>query len=241
MATDGLFFFKQKTACEISTRDWSSDVCSSDLIRSRIAPGATSAISADRDGRVLLAEDNQLLLWSPRSDAATSAAKPVSAPPCGSGSACGDADLVELARLDKRVVRIEPCDGGALIELADHSVVRHSLTPGTPARPLLAAASRPPLISRDGKLIVGETINAQLVVVETATSASWDLPGYFTAPDLLTIAPTTRRFVQSRFGRRALWTLPLAPPDLGRWLDERTNAIIDGDDVLTWSSPSTRP
>src|ERR1044071_373573 len=27
-----LFFFKQKTAYEISTRDWSSDVCSSDLV-----------------------------------------------------------------------------------------------------------------------------------------------------------------------------------------------------------------
>src|ERR1044071_339256 len=28
-----IFFFKQKTAYEISTRDWSSDVCSSDLSR----------------------------------------------------------------------------------------------------------------------------------------------------------------------------------------------------------------
>ena len=28
----GFFFFKQKTAYEISSRDWSSDVCSSDLI-----------------------------------------------------------------------------------------------------------------------------------------------------------------------------------------------------------------
>src|SRR5216110_1828201 len=27
------FFFKQKTAYEISSRDWSSDVCSSDLVR----------------------------------------------------------------------------------------------------------------------------------------------------------------------------------------------------------------
>jgi len=26
------FFFKQKTAYEISARDWSSDVCSSDLV-----------------------------------------------------------------------------------------------------------------------------------------------------------------------------------------------------------------
>src|ERR1044071_4987340 len=29
------FFFKQKTAYEISTRDWSSDVCSSDLFCAR--------------------------------------------------------------------------------------------------------------------------------------------------------------------------------------------------------------
>src|ERR1044071_10362986 len=29
------FFFKQKTAYEISTRDWSSDVCSSDLLVGR--------------------------------------------------------------------------------------------------------------------------------------------------------------------------------------------------------------
>ena len=28
----GVFFFKQKTAYEIGTGDWSSDVCSSDLM-----------------------------------------------------------------------------------------------------------------------------------------------------------------------------------------------------------------
>ena len=32
----GFFFFKQKTAYEIGTGDWSSDVCSSDLTRCRI-------------------------------------------------------------------------------------------------------------------------------------------------------------------------------------------------------------
>ena len=31
----GFFFFKQKTAYEIVSRDWSSDVCSSDLFRYR--------------------------------------------------------------------------------------------------------------------------------------------------------------------------------------------------------------
>src|SRR3546814_8970932 len=35
------FFFKQKTAYEMRISDWSSDVCSSDLMRQ--APSATSA------------------------------------------------------------------------------------------------------------------------------------------------------------------------------------------------------
>src|ERR1044071_1686129 len=34
------FFFKQKTAYEISTRDWSSDVCSSDLPLVQLDVGA---------------------------------------------------------------------------------------------------------------------------------------------------------------------------------------------------------
>src|ERR1043166_9911466 len=34
-----LFFFKQKTAYEIPKRDWSSDVCSSDLLRPVMACG----------------------------------------------------------------------------------------------------------------------------------------------------------------------------------------------------------
>src|SRR3546814_5581541 len=35
-----VFFFKQKTAYEMRISDWSSDVCSSDLYRSRQAEGA---------------------------------------------------------------------------------------------------------------------------------------------------------------------------------------------------------
>src|SRR5213079_3687973 len=36
------FFFKQKTAYEITTGDWSSDVCSSDLVSSSAPPNVTS-------------------------------------------------------------------------------------------------------------------------------------------------------------------------------------------------------
>src|SRR6056300_913689 len=47
----GLFFFKQKTAYEISECDWSSDVCSSDLARDECANDArrTRRDDAKRD------------------------------------------------------------------------------------------------------------------------------------------------------------------------------------------------
>ena len=54
------FFFKQKTAYEIGTGDWSSDVCSSDLIRvlhrmRSLQPAASvfPAGSCDRSARIL--------------------------------------------------------------------------------------------------------------------------------------------------------------------------------------------
>src|SRR3546814_4633343 len=44
-----VFFFKQKTAYEMRISDWSSDVCSSDLKRSRpsawVAPAASACIT----------------------------------------------------------------------------------------------------------------------------------------------------------------------------------------------------
>src|SRR3546814_8415345 len=49
-----VFFFKQKTAYEMRISDWSSDVCSSDLIVADIRPpepwnsGALAPISGDR-------------------------------------------------------------------------------------------------------------------------------------------------------------------------------------------------
>src|SRR5213595_3997204 len=51
----GFFFFKQKTAYEITEGDWSSDVCSSDLHGQRDAGrvrGARSRPRADQHGRL---------------------------------------------------------------------------------------------------------------------------------------------------------------------------------------------
>src|SRR3546814_4443946 len=41
-----VFFFKQKTAYEMRISDWSSDVCSSDLLRERMGSAAVAAADA---------------------------------------------------------------------------------------------------------------------------------------------------------------------------------------------------
>jgi len=185
------------------------NLATNDLERTRVVPGATWVLSGDRTGRALVAQDNRLMMWQ--------------------------RDLVEIDRPDQRILRIEPCDDGALLELSNHTVVRSTLVPGAALKTILAPSTRSPLISRDGKLVIGESINNQVVVFETATQATWDLPAYFNWRELATISPGARRFVQVGYGQLALWTLPFAPPDLSRWLADRTNAVNDGDYALSWS------
>ena len=54
----GVFFFKQKTAYEIYQCDWSSDVCSSDLLYS---PGQLANSSMKADNCLVIACQN--LMW----------------------------------------------------------------------------------------------------------------------------------------------------------------------------------
>ena len=56
-----IFFFKQKTAYEIVSRDWSSDVCSSDLAVYQAEPGEDEIYP---DGLILAAAQEELRLLS---------------------------------------------------------------------------------------------------------------------------------------------------------------------------------
>jgi hypothetical protein len=112
--------------------------------------------------------------------------------------------------------------------------VRTALVAGAPIQSILPPSSKRPLISADGHLVVGESVNGQVIVVEIPTRSAWDLPAYYGSFDLLSISPTTRRFVHGGFGQLALWTLPLAPPELRAWLDERTNAATNAEHHLIW-------
>src|SRR3546814_18735963 len=62
-----VFFFKQKTAYEMRISDWSSDVCSSDLVRRWPgAPGQPVAAAGDAGGAGRPVGGGQHGLWRPR-------------------------------------------------------------------------------------------------------------------------------------------------------------------------------
>ncbi|HET7504792.1 MAG TPA: serine/threonine-protein kinase [Kofleriaceae bacterium] len=191
------------------------DLATGALERAHVSPGMRGLVAAARAGSVLVAEDDRLYLW--------------------------DRDLVELARLHQQITRIVPVDDGALLELADRSMVRAALTPGAPVMLVVAGANQGPLVSDDGRLVVGQTVNDQALVFETATRATWNLPAYSASFQLMAISPSTRRLVQAGFGQLALWTLPLAGGELRPWLDERTNAVTDRDHRLIWQWPPPSP
>src|SRR3546814_6088151 len=48
-----LLFFKQKTAYEMRISDWSSDVCSSDLIEEIPIAAGVAVVGPARDGRII--------------------------------------------------------------------------------------------------------------------------------------------------------------------------------------------
>src|SRR3546814_6377870 len=63
-----IFFFKQKTAYELRISDWSSDVCSSDLYRSRLIDSSIATlplILGERRFRWLKLDDAEIALeWN---------------------------------------------------------------------------------------------------------------------------------------------------------------------------------
>src|SRR3546814_19529031 len=60
-----LFFFKQKTAYEMRISDWSSDVCSSDLILAVTAALATASAPSMAQTKVTISQAFQSMLYLP--------------------------------------------------------------------------------------------------------------------------------------------------------------------------------
>src|SRR6059058_2063694 len=120
------FFFKQKTAYEMSLRDWSSDVCSSDLLakaRERLAEirGERGKLAVEEERAAgalrLLEEQVRAELGLPEDEPLPDPASiTVDAEPDEKERA---STLGALQRLRRRLIALEPVNPLAATELAD--------------------------------------------------------------------------------------------------------------------------
>ena len=196
----------------------SGEIVRADLVtdavdRTRVAVGSDGFLAADNVGRVLVVEDRRLLMW--------------------------DGKITELARFDKPIIRLAPYDGGVTVHLTDYEVQTLELVPDAKPVRLLPPSKRYAAMSFDSKLLVGMGNLQRLTIVELPSRARWTLPVLFDAQEMIAVSPSSRRVIQNTDRNFVIWTLPQAGPELGPWLDELTNATIDGGGVLAW--PWQRP
>ncbi|MEO8705316.1 MAG: serine/threonine-protein kinase [Kofleriaceae bacterium] len=184
------------------------DLITGKLERVRVPIGASGFLTRDLKGRVLIIEDNRLLLW--------------------------DTAVTEVARLDKPIRRVDPIDGGVAITAGnDNEVYTLALEAGAiPHR--VAPSSVGVATSFDGKLLASLGSGQNITIVELPSRARWTLPQLATAQQAMTISPTTRRILQSTEQALAIWQLPHVGNDFPAWLDSQTNATVDVDGVLTY-------
>ena len=176
--------------------------------RTRMTTGKGAFVASDPGGRALIANGTQLFLW--------------------------DAGVTEVTRFDKPIFQIAHGPAGkVIVTLADKDV--HLVDPnGGKRERLLAASEHAPGFSRDGRLVIGTGNGMQIEVVEVAPTARWTLPITYLATTTLGVAPSARLVVQGSYPALKLWQLPQVSADFHAWLDERTNAVTSGEDVLVW-------
>jgi hypothetical protein len=184
------------------------DLVTGELERTRVQLGPNGFVAADITGRVLVVDEHRISAW--------------------------EGAVTELAKLDKPIRQLDPFDGGVLVRLADLEVRTLELRPGAAPHRLLPPGKRPPLVSGDGRLVIGLGNGQQVMVAELPSRARWTLPVLYDANDVLSVSATSRWVLQGSARHFAVWQLPQAGPDLAGWLDGLTNATIDDDGVLAW-------
>jgi hypothetical protein len=169
------------------------DLMTGAIERVRVPVGSSGFLARDRAGRVLIIEDNRLLVW--------------------------DAAVTELAKFDKPIARVSSIEGGVAIHVGEESDI-HVLElpaggrPGQPVR-VLSSSAVPPIASGDGKLIVGLGTGHSVSLVELPSRERSSLPVLYSANTmnmLLDVTPSSRKVLQATMGALAVWQLPHADP-----------------------------
>ncbi len=178
--------------------------------RVRVPMGTEGFLASDGNGRVLVVEDNRLLIW--------------------------EGQVSEIAKFDKSIDRVYGMAGGIVIQVGREREI-HFLelkTGATPHRLLAGSSTGPAFATGGGKLIAGVGIGREVTMIELPSRATWTLPVLANARDGIGLSPNGRLLFQQTDSGIVIWRIPRIGKDFAAWLDNQTNALIDKDGVLTW-------
>ncbi len=185
------------------------DLATGKLERIQVPMGTDGFLSTDGAGHLLIIEDNRLLTW--------------------------DTSIVELAKFDKAISRVDPVEGGILVQLgSEHALQYVELAKSTVPHRILPTSRGFAVVSSDGKLVAALGTAQDVMIVELPSRARWRLPTLAFTHDIVSVSPTSRRIMQTTNDALVLWQLPAIGSDLAGWLDNQTNATLDPDGVLLW-------
>ncbi len=186
------------------------DLRTGTLERVRVPMGTEGYLASDGNGRVLVIEDNRLMIW--------------------------DGQVSEIAKFDKTIDRVYGMSGGIVIQVGrEREIYFLELKLGaTPHRLLAGSSTGPAFATGGGKLIAGVGVGREVTMIELPSRVTWTLPVLINARDGIGLSPNGRLLFQQTDGGLVIWRIPRIGQDFAGWLDNQTNALIDKDGVLTW-------
>jgi Protein kinase domain len=187
--------------------------------RTTIALGSSFLMEAEpATGKVVLAEDNRILLW--------------------------DGQVTQIASFDKPVVQLAMLQNAVAATLRDNETFLVELRPNKPPIRVFPPGRSGSRSSSDGRVMVAVGNAEQIDVLELPQRTRWTIPQYYQwfPSSALQVSPTRRRVLQHAMHSLVVWQLPLAPSqDFAQWLDEQTNATVDATGELLWPWQAPNP
>ncbi|HEY4244913.1 MAG TPA: serine/threonine-protein kinase [Kofleriaceae bacterium] len=189
--------------------EWvTGDLVSGQLDRAKLPTSGAETLGTDGRDRPLVGIGDKLYVW--------------------------DGQPLELARFGKSIAAVVKTQDGALVVLSTNEVDRVGFVPSGPITRVMPPSESTPWISADGRVVLGETTDAAMSVLEVPTGIAWQLPVKLRGVTGVAIAPSARRFALSSYDTLQLFRIPEAAADFDAWLDEQTNAVMSADNVLAW-------
>jgi len=210
VSTSGVGIGPNQFAAQSSTGEIiRGDIRTGATERIRVPTGIEGFLASDGKGRVLIVEDNRLMIW--------------------------DGQVSEIAKFDQSIDRVYGMGGGLAIQVGrDRSLHYLELKAGAAPHRLLSESASAPTFATNGTLIAGVGVGREVTLVELPSRSKWTLPVLANARDGIGLSPNGQLLFQQSDSGLLVWRIPRIGHDFASWLDDRTNARLDKDGVLTW-------